>query len=327
MIMSNSFNKRVVFIDYAKALCIFLMIVGHWTKNEILLTYIYSFHMPTLFIVSGYLYKPRFFLNTIISFAIPYIIFSLFNLIVELLLGITSTDSIFLPDFIFRIVHYRYGLGNSLFIGDWFLWALIGLRFIFGDIPLLKPLRKHYLIIAIVCSIYMNFESFLISIDTIFHGYYIGRMIPSLLFFCFGFYLKDIQWNPVSVTPRTIIFMILAFIVLPILNNAHGINDNDFGYSYCLYAFIAILTTLLLFTLSSKLPPIEFVKTISRGTLVVLGSHIPILHILQYSLPETVSFLFPFITIIFCYLIIVICEKYFPVLLGKSPVISFTKNH
>lgn len=46
-------NERIVWIDWAKSICIFLMVVGHWTQNDNVLLFIYSFHMPALFIVSG----------------------------------------------------------------------------------------------------------------------------------------------------------------------------------------------------------------------------------------------------------------------------------
>ena len=57
------------------------MVVGHWTSNDILIRYIYSFHMPALFIISGYLYKPRPWIKSILSFGIPVAFYSLLNLV------------------------------------------------------------------------------------------------------------------------------------------------------------------------------------------------------------------------------------------------------
>lgn len=305
----------------------FLMVVGHWTNNHLLVTYIYSFHMPALFIISGYLFKPHAWYKTVLSFAIPITFFSLINLLVQLLIGEITYDAIKLPQLFFRIMHYRYGLGDSLFIGDWFLWALLGLRFIFGDISSLKVMRKFYIVIALVCVLYMTFENYLVSIDTIFRGYLIGRMIPSLIFFCVGFYLFDRKWNPVSVSNLYVIPLVLLFFLLPLFNGCCGIVANDYGRSYLIFVANAIISSLLLFILSTKIPTKKFTQTISIGTLVVLGTHIPILRILEYLLPNSISFTFPFITIIVCYYIIIFCEKYCPILLGKWRNISFTKNN
>ena len=316
--MPEQLSKRIVFVDYAKAICIFLMVVGHYCDNRLLITYIYSFHMPALFIVSGYLYKPRAWWKTALSLLVPIVFFSIVNLVVCLLLGkMTLCDDVIFPQILFRIIRYRYGLGESLLIGDWFLWALLGLRFLFGDIDVLRTLRKHYVPIVVVCTAYMTFESHFVSIDTLFRGYLIGRMIPSLVFFATGFLLKDTRWNPQSISNRAIVLFMLAYIPLPMLNRAGGIVSNDFGISYLAFVVIAVLGSVILFVLTSKLSPSKFIETISTGTLVVLGMHMPLLHVLSYLLPGSFFVMFPFITIVICYYITILCEKYCPVLLGK----------
>lgn len=298
--------------------CIFLMVVGHWTSNPLILTYIYSFHMPALFVISGYLYKPHSWYSTIASFAVPVLFFSLMNLLFQLLLGDRTIESVLHPRILFDIIHYRYGLGTGLFMGDWFLWALIGLRFFFGDIGFFKPLKRSYLPIAILCVAYMTFESCLISIDTIFGGYYVGLMIPSFAFFSLGLWLKDREWFLKDVPVKYISLLLLLFVVLPLVNGKCSINSDEYGRSYLLFAINAALSSILLFAIAARIPSTKFVQTISKGTLIVLGSHMPILRLLGLLLPETLSFTFPFITIILCYYIIIACERYCPMLLGKS---------
>jgi fucose 4-O-acetylase-like acetyltransferase len=50
--------KRNKTIDCMKGLTIILMVIGHMHLNSYVDKYIYSFHMPLFFIVSGCLYKP-----------------------------------------------------------------------------------------------------------------------------------------------------------------------------------------------------------------------------------------------------------------------------
>lgn len=319
-------TSRIVFVDTAKTICIFLMVVGHWTDNHLLQTYIYSFHMPALFIISGYLFKPHAWYKIVLAFAIPVTFFSFVNLSVLLFLGEITLGSITLPQLFFRFFHYRYGLRDGLFTGDWFLWALLGLRFLFGDINQLKLMRRYYIVIATVCVLFMSFENYLVSVDTIFRGYLIGRMIPSLIFFCTGLYLFERNWKPESASKLYIFSLVLLFFFLPLFNGFCGIYENDYGRSYLLYVVNAIFSSLLLFILSSKIPATQFSETISKGTLVVLGTHISILHILDHLLPDIISFTFPFVTIITCYYIIVFCEKHCPILLGKWRYITFWKE-
>ena len=308
--------NRIAYIDAAKAICIFLMVVGHWTNIEWLRNYIYSFHMPAMFIISGFLYKPHSWKNTVIAFSIPLLCFSILSLCVKLLLGEMDPNSIS-PKTFFLIFHYRYGLGESLMIGDWFLWALIGLRFMFGDISWLSGTKKYYILISCFCILYMTFENYLINIDTIFRGYIIARAIPCLPFFCFGFWIKNRNWKPCQLPLSIIILTVIIFLIVPMFNKPTGIIDNGYGYSYIIFFLCAISTSLLVFWLSDKKPATKFIKTISNGTFVVLGTHMPILLILNKLLPKVMEEFLPFITIILCYFIIIFCERYCPILLGK----------
>lgn len=53
----NANNKRVEWIDVAKAVAIILVGVGHYSCPQWLLVWIYAFHMPLFFILSGYTFK------------------------------------------------------------------------------------------------------------------------------------------------------------------------------------------------------------------------------------------------------------------------------
>ena len=73
-------KQRKDWIDWAKALLIWLMVLGHAGLSGYSREFVYAFHMPAFFIISGYLYKPHSWLRTLRSFGIPVICFSLINL-------------------------------------------------------------------------------------------------------------------------------------------------------------------------------------------------------------------------------------------------------
>lgn len=309
---------RIAYIDAVKAICIFLMVVGHYSRNTIILSYIYVFHMPAFLIVSGFLYRPHPWKKTIAAFSFPVIVFSLINLVVSLLLGRISIDHLTLQYVVIHIIEWRHGFSVRFFEGVWFIWVLAGLRLLFGDISGSRAGRKVYISIAITMIAYMTFEKSLVSMDTLFKGYYIGLIIPSLPFFCIGMFLKEIRWEPKNIeSAKFIVPLVIMFLLVPLTNNYCDIYNGNYGYSYLIAVVVATLFTLLLSWLASKLPPSRFIETISKGTLVVLGLHMTIFQILCSILPDTVDFLFPFITIVICYYAIVFCEKYCPILLGK----------
>ena len=73
-------RKRDVWVDWAKAILIWLMVVGHAGCDGISRDFIYAFHMPAFFIISGYLYKPHPLMKAIKSFGVPILFFSMVNL-------------------------------------------------------------------------------------------------------------------------------------------------------------------------------------------------------------------------------------------------------
>ncbi|MBQ8345321.1 MAG: acyltransferase family protein, partial [Clostridia bacterium] len=50
-------NGRISWIDIAKGIAILLVLLGHTICPTWMSVYIYSFHMPLLFVLSGYTLK------------------------------------------------------------------------------------------------------------------------------------------------------------------------------------------------------------------------------------------------------------------------------
>ena len=310
-------KERIVYIDTAKTICIFLMVLGHWTTNDVLIKYIYSFHMPALFVISGYLYKPRPWTKTLLSFGIPVAFFSLINLFFLLFIGEVKINQLISLEIFYRFFHYRYGLGEGLFCGDWFLWALLGLRLLFGDICPFEKEKRWYVILSLIAVLYMSLESYFISIDSIFRGLYIGRLIPSMPFFCFGLYLKFKKIDPQRMSIVLFILTLFVSLIVPIINGSCSINSNNYGLSYMLFFIGAVFSTIVLFKIAAYIPMNMFVYFISRGTLLILGLHIPIMRALDLFLPTSFHDLLSLFVLPLCYFPIMSLDKKFPVLLGK----------
>ena len=315
--MEKTNSERIVWIDWAKSICIFLMVVGHWYSNDYVLLFVYSFHMPALFIISGILYKPRPWHKSMLSFAVPVAFFSIINIVFLLLTGNICIENLFSKDVFFRLFHYRYGLGEGFYYGDWFLWALLGLRFFYGDISYFLPLRKYYIPIAVCVIVYMSLESHFLTIDTIFRGAYIGRLVPAMPFFCLGFFMRDSGWKPWSLSVYTLLALSGLLFIMPIINGNSSINSNDYGISYSVFFVFASISSVILFELSNCLPKLRFVTVISNGSLLILGLHIPIMKLLDMISPLCFHEFLPLVVLPICYFPIVYMYKWCPILFGK----------
>jgi fucose 4-O-acetylase-like acetyltransferase len=109
-------NKRINHIDTAKCIGIFLMILGHSGITGNIMIYIYAFHMPLFFILSGYITNE----NTS-----PFIYFSI-KRIKTLLVPFLCFALIFSQETYSKWIYIFYGSRNSLAIANTFtpLWFL-----------------------------------------------------------------------------------------------------------------------------------------------------------------------------------------------------------
>ena len=132
--------QRINWIDWAKALGILLVVMGHsnYAQDDIN-PMIFMIHMPLFFVVSGYLFKTDKGLkattqSNIRTLLIPYILFNaiwmvyiLVTALIKLLLGIDPEWTSFMDTLYQTVV----GIPGDLFCGtSWFLLALIWCKYI-----------------------------------------------------------------------------------------------------------------------------------------------------------------------------------------------------
>lgn len=84
--ISNN-KERISWIDVARGICIFAIVLGHTLKNSLLRTYTLSFDVPMFFFLSGFCYRhtycmKNYFQKKIKTIVIPYFGFSIFSILV-----------------------------------------------------------------------------------------------------------------------------------------------------------------------------------------------------------------------------------------------------
>lgn len=90
MIMKQ--QERIAYIDVAKGIGIFLIVLAHVLKNGYIRQYIYSFHVPLFFLLSGVTYnckkdKKEYWKRIITRNYVPYIVFSIVSILVFFVFG------------------------------------------------------------------------------------------------------------------------------------------------------------------------------------------------------------------------------------------------
>lgn len=138
--MTATIANRKNWVDWAKALGILLVVMGHsnYAQSDIN-PVIFMIHMPLFFVVSGYLFKPERGLRAITesnikTLLIPYILFNtiwmmyiLASAVVKLLL-VSNPE---LESFMTTLYQTAAGIPGDLFCGtSWFLLALIWCKYI-----------------------------------------------------------------------------------------------------------------------------------------------------------------------------------------------------
>ena len=323
--ISIAVKSRENWIDWSKTILIWLMVLGHAGLNGIPREFVYAFHMPAFFIISGYLYKPHSWLRTLKGFGLPIIFFSAINLCYVILRSELKGESILDGDLILRITppYWRcnYGEYISLFRGVWFVVVLFWMRLLLGDIPVFSFVRKHVHWFILILVAYMSLEFLFDSHTKNLQNYYAYKVLGCLPFMMIGMILKEHRRHLLSVSKYVLAMLLVAFVLIVLFNGATEIWAYHFGKHYLLFFLAAIAASLVLFNLCKTWRPNRIVETFSRGTLLILGLHSPIIEIsnkifdvLHFPCPCLASSV---IVMVVCYYPIRIALRYCPAVLGK----------
>ena len=236
--INNDFdNTRIKWLDIAKGIGIILVVFGHVVTNgitskiiekestaSILTNYIYLFHMPLFFFISGYLFKLKDYtilinyckkcFKKILSLFIPYIVFSLIYFSLKILLS--NSSAVNNPvGFDLLINLWKNPIGEY-----WFLYSLILFTILVFSISYLfryikSNLWKNILLIAITLTFAcINLKS---DVFTPYVCLGIKRSLPFFFFFFMGVTVQRLIEGKKLINKKSLIF-IIPIIILGFLN-------------------------------------------------------------------------------------------------------------
>lgn len=301
--------KRILWIDYTKAFLIYLVVLGHASlQSSVLLNFIYSFHVPAFFVISGYLDKRKKdeeFLSTLKSsfkrIMVPYLFFNTIGLLTcwispymhpELYYNVDIIHS-FLNAIIGIILMDDYVTSYSFLpvVPLWFLVSLFTCKMLFavsakiGKCEDTKCKVFLWVVLTAVLVFFYNLDVHLFSLDS---------TVLAFVFYLGGYWLKSLNFNFEKIKKDWALFLLISFIcvcVLFFLSDVNGFvsidggnTGNNFGLflvNACLGLFVIVLLSILV---ELKFGQVKFLQTIGQNTLTILGLHYTFLYFLKLFL-------------------------------------------
>ncbi len=318
-------TKRLMWVDWMKAIGIYFIVAGHFFSVGDL--YIYSFNVPVFFVVSGFLSKRedsgKTFLKKIVyNMIIPMLLISFINSII---------DNIFLeggnPYDILRFpIYFILGFHRALKC-LWFVYTLICLRFILQYTPANRIIQISLLIALPSLGIWLDAQPFFNDITDV--GFKSNAFVDTTMaypFFILGFYLRKKKNLPVKFNnlPIQIAGLIILLIIMVIGTNHNGyvwMYLNEYGNNFLLFLLDGLCGTIIIYIISKWLNDrfARSIITISKGTIIILGFHYYLIDLINYYLPTAhgIVYLYSLVIIITFIPIIRFSAKYLPILIGK----------
>ena len=281
-------NKiRINWVDVGKGIGMILVVLAHVYKYNPIREWIYSFHVPLFFFLSGYVFEPRkyifvrFLKKRIYSLIIPYFIFAFLSYLYWLFIARnfrTQELNILTP--IYGFIYGNLSIGMEPNRSLWFLPCLFVTSIVFFIVSkhIKNPLQiTGILIVSAICNYYSPMKGWLLpwGIDSAFAG---------IVFYGLGYLVKEF-WGSIinQIKPYSpgIILTGLALLIVNITSSKLNgsivwgtplVNNNNIFYYYTA-AVSGVAATVILIR-SFRLPSVIIFIGVNSIVFMFLHQHI-----------------------------------------------------
>ena len=315
-------QSRLDWVDNAKALLIFLVVLGHFGYAPVVgRGVIYSFHVPAFLLITGFLLPKNFGKVTLGQlwqkwigvYVRAYLLFSAIAVLIWWAMTSIAANQIENP--LLAIIGSAYGVSGA---EQWF---------VHDDRPLWYfTFLATAMLVAWTCAVASQVSSPLIggllamayaSVAVVYDGprlpwcLDIAGMGTILIFAGHQFRLHGERVQSVLMAPRhTLLRMFLFFAFLILLtwfNGSVNINRGEFGRSGVIFLLASICGTIFVVLLSTIIPASGLAQRISKNTLTIFALHIYLVRATD-MLPVPESFILQqIVMIILASLIVLVC--------------------
>lgn len=312
--------RRINYLDYIKGFAILLVILGHiyYYDNPIKI-FIYSFHMPLFFIISGFLSNNKSLdikttiCNKFKSLIIPYIMFGCGIIFLKLIInnGITGEIKSY-------ILYFLTGTGMDAL---WFLPALFIIDIIYcllKNSKLNTLLKIPTIIVLFLVGLYgKNIHTNIVLVT-------LYRSLIGLGFFMLGHYTFNFI-KKLNVSYITILILLIITVILGLKNGCVDLWSLDINNKilYITCSITGSLSVILFFKkISNESNDIKILRYCGFNSLIIMSTHQFILEIInkitRVTYYDTKLGIGIFIIVMLIEIpIIYVINRYLPFVLGK----------
>lgn len=299
MELIKAYNKRNPMISIAKAIGIILMVVGHvYDKESWGVHFIYMFHMPLFFVLSGYFFKAPQNLKDLLKFAkkkitglyIPYLSWTilfilLHNFLLNFEIGEITYDSKELLLCIFNSA-FTFVSSERVLVGFWFLKALFSASLFLAIFLFLA--KKFQLNVSHVAIISMSLVAILMLFE-IANKTLLGMFLGAF-FLGVGYYVRKAKFE-MKLDRWTWIFLFCSFVFIlsRIFCNIH---DTEMlfvdKYTFLPFSISGTLGSVMVMLISQRVVSYKnskmfgLIRYIGDHTLIILALHYPLIKIFDF---------------------------------------------
>lgn len=311
-------NSRLEYIDISKGLLMVFVILGHiisaFNVSEFVYIrrWIYTFHIPAFFMITGYLYNDSkwnslsskaFIIKHFKTLIIPYFFLDIFSGVIQMLLF--GTNFVNSKGIIMNTITMHCNSGANWFLPTLFIGEII--------FYLIEKINKKWIayifcMISIIC-LFLTIQNHYIIL--------LLRCIVAYLFIFIGYKLKTIL-NKFNI----VVFEVtICITLLSVFNGEVDTYSFLFGKVPIIFLLSSVCGFYMVLHISKKLSS-SVIKWIGNNTVVIMGTHQIILSYVKFTLSLTNSIVSSIVSIILISIIsyvgCTIFNKFTPTLIGKS---------
>lgn len=288
----NGFYRS--YIDYAKALGIFLVVMGHYYSPPVSVFNPYIFHMPLFFFIGGIVFNPQktFTITTkkvlrhhFLYLIIVYISLGVIAKVATIFTGVKISDGLYLNPIEMISKAYRSNMSESrLFLVSWFL---VSYAFVCMSASLLHN---------ILSKLFIKYAELLYITITIVIGVASMNYLPAvyveqknqafnllcqigvgLMFYSIGYVSRNLLYKNLNITVSFVLFIIALYLVRSNLLHMNFMVWSKYpdGVIITLIgAMSGIYITLFIAKLLSSMQPSKLLLYVGRNSKTIMSWHL-----------------------------------------------------
>lgn len=287
-------KKRVAWIDIARAIGVFFIVLGHIPEDGLVRKYIFSFHVPFFFLISGICFNghddfKRFVEKKVKTIVIPYFVFSIISIVVFAIAGyiIPSITKGINTDVLFNMKVMLYANSKPSIMKYnlplWFLPCLFSTSLIvYGFEIFLRRVQKKNiyrgLCIAVLILIGVFYTKYA---SQVYLPWHIETAVQMSVFYLLG---VQVQENGIlnhskqeTNTSRVLsAFLISVFLLIGIygsqINHIVGVRNDSYG-NILLYYGVSLCNCYVWIRLAMCIKHSKMLEYVGKNTLSILVLH------------------------------------------------------